>query len=336
MRVLLTALIIFLFCGLAILGVRSVGSDSFGKDVALFYDFVFTPTSKIKLINGRSNVLILGKGGVGHDAPDLTDTMIMASFNIKKHEITLITLPRDIWIDDLKAKLNSVYYWGSQKEPNGGLVLTKSVVEEITGQPVQYAMVVDFTGFKKIVDDLGGVDVNVKAGFTDNQDPIAGRENDDCGGDPDLKCRYETVTFKAGMQHMDGDTALKFVRSRHASGNEGTDFARSARAEELLVAIKDKILSKELILHPLRIVKLIAIANSYIETDLKPDNEAILARKLIQSRNSISSHVLADNYLTNPPQDPKYDNLYVLVPKSGNWDEVHAWVNCLLVGGVCN
>jgi LCP family protein required for cell wall assembly len=102
---------------------------------------------------------------------------------------TIISLPRDIWIPALRAKLNSVYYWGNQKEEGGGLPLSKSVVEEIVGQPVEYGIVIDFEGFQEIIDVLGGVEVNVERSFTDERFPIEGKENDECEGDPEYKCR---------------------------------------------------------------------------------------------------------------------------------------------------
>ena len=133
---------------------RYIGRTNVGYYFALTRDFIFTPEGKITSQEGRTNILILGKGGEGHEAPDLTDTIIFASINHKKPSIDLISLPRDIWITDLRTKLNSVYYWGNKKQSDGGIVLAKASVEEIVGQPVHYALLVDFSGFKKIIDVL--------------------------------------------------------------------------------------------------------------------------------------------------------------------------------------
>src|SRR3989304_9978762 len=134
---------------LGVVGIASVVKKPPLSDyIDIVTAFVFSPKDKVKNFDGRTNILILGKGGEGHEAPDLTDTIIFASINHKKPSIDLISLPRDIWITDLRTKLNSVYYWGNKKQSDGGIVLAKASVEEIVGQPVHYALLVDFSGFK--------------------------------------------------------------------------------------------------------------------------------------------------------------------------------------------
>lgn len=305
-------------------------TSGFSYYLNLFSDFVFAPESKIEAIDGVTNILVLGKGGYGHDAPDLTDTIIFASVSHKSGKVVLISLPRDIWIPELRAKLNSTYYWGNQKKFGGGLILAKSQVEEILGKPIQYAVVLDFSGFKKIIDVIGGVDVEVENLFVDNKYPIAGKEDDLCNGDKEFKCRYETVSFQKGKQHMGGELALKFVRSRNAQGDEGTDLAREARQQKVINALKDKILSKEILLSPQTLFILKDAIASSAETDMSASNVAILARRLYDSRQEIQSYVLPEDFLVNPPTSTTYDNLYVFIPKDKNWDKVKNWVKCVL------
>jgi LCP family protein required for cell wall assembly len=301
-------------------------------------DFIFTSSDKIKMVDGKVNILVLGKGGVNHEAPDLTDTMIFISLNTKNNSLTMISLPRDIWIPELRAKLNSTYYWGNKKKPGGGIILTKSVVEEIVGQTIQYGMVIDFEGFKKIIDILGGIEVNVERSFSDYKYPIPGREVDDCGGDPELKCRYETIHFEQGRQFMDGETALKFARSRNAEGDEGTDLAREARQQKVIDAIKDKIISGKALLSPKKLSKLKAVVLEHLETDMDPSAAAILARYSFNARGSVKSYVLDQKFLVNPPKSPEYDNLYVFIPKDGDastgsvqdWSKVQEWVKGII------
>ena len=259
----LSGICLFLFVGF--LGLKLIlRNTTVGEYASLFSDFVFTPSSRVKSIDGVTNVLIMGKGGAGHEAPDLTDTMIFVSIPEKDADVTLISLPRDIWIPELRAKINSAYYWGNQKASGGGLILAKSVVEEVVGKPIQYAVVIDFSEFKKIIDILGGVNVNVEHSLVDNKYPIAGKEDDPCGGDPELKCRYETVEFREGLQRMDGETALKFARSRNAEGDEGTDFARAARQQKVIEALKDRILFLRLKRQLPRLLKLIWMARQLL------------------------------------------------------------------------
>lgn len=296
----------------------------------LLTDFVFTPASKIESLDELTNIVILGKGGEGHDAPDLTDTVIFASFSHKNPAITVVSLPRDIWIPSLRAKLNSAYYWGNQKRIGGGLVLAKSTVEEIVGSPIHYALVVDFSGFKDLIDALGGIEVDVEREFVDEKYPIPGKENDECGGDPEFLCRYETVRFQKGVQIMDGETALKFVRSRNAEGDEGTDIARQERQQKVIAAIQRKIFSPSTILSPKTFLSVFEIVKQTVETDMPSSSGAILARRALSAKENINSYVLNDGFLVNPPISPTYDNLYVFIPVDGNWSKVHEWFESIL------
>lgn len=313
--------------------VRRTGMDVY---FSLARTFIFTPADGIASSQGRTNILILGKGGEGHEAPDLTDTMIFASVSHDMRSTNLISLPRDIWITALRAKLNSVYYWGNKKEDGGGLVLAKASVEEIVGQPVHYVIVVDFSGFKKIIDVIGGIEVDIENTFTDEKYPIPGKEDDLCEGDTEFKCRYETVHFEKGLVHMNGDMALKFVRSRNAQGDEGTDFARAARQERVISAIKKKLLSREILLSPKKLIAFKDAVLASVETDIDAKAAAILARWIIRSKDNVRTQVFPEEFLLRPSYSDEYDNLYVFVPKSGSWQEVHVWVSCLLDGTVCD
>ena len=332
--IILTVILVFF---LALLLIKSLIIKS-GTDFyfGLARDFIFTPGDKIESINNRTNILILGKGDVAHEAPDLTDTMIFVSVSHLNSSINLISLPRDIWIPELRTKLNSVYYWGNKKQDGGGMILAKSTVEEIVGLPVHYALVIDFSGFKEIIDVLGGIEVDVERSFTDEKYPIPGKEDDKCDGDPDYKCRYETVHFAQGNQVMGGETALKFVRSRNAEGDEGTDFARQARQQKVITAIKEKVLSKEILFSPKKLKALKDAVLESTQTDIPPSASAILARRTLQSKDHMKSAILSETLLINPPKSPKYDNLYVFIPKDNSWDEIHKWVKCTLEKGECD
>ncbi|MGD8744034.1 MAG: LCP family protein [Candidatus Woesebacteria bacterium] len=298
--------------------------------IGFYYDlasnFVFAPKDAVSVIDDRTNILLLGKGGQNHDAPSLTDTIVFVSVNHSKPSVSMVSLPRDIWIPELRAKINSAYYWGNQKKEGGGLALAKSSVERIVGEPVQYGVVVDFEGFREIIDVLGGVEVDVENSFTDEHFPVPGKENDECEGDPEFKCRYETISFKKGKTTMDGDTALKFARSRNADGDEGTDIARAARQQKIIDAIKRKAFSKEILFSPRKLLEIKGVVETYVETDIDPNPAAVIARKVFDARGSFYSHVLPEEFIVNPPKLPRYDNLYVFIPKDGDWSQVHEWV----------
>ena len=326
---------------------------TFKKSSANYYlglvsNFIFTPAEKINTIDNKTNILILGKGGGNHEAPDLTDTIMFASINHQNFSVNLVSLPRDIWIPELRAKLNSAYYWGNEKGKGGGLKLAKSSVEKIVGQPVQYGVVIDFEAFKGVIDVLGGIEVDVENSFVDERYPIPGKEDNEClpvqAGDGDLKfkCRYETLQFTQGRQLMDGKTALKFVRSRNAEGDEGTDFARAERQQKVILAIKEKVLSRKILFSLNKLIELRDVLLEYTETDIDMSTSAIFARRFLQSRENVNLFVLPEDLLENPPKLVRYDYLYVLIPNSKSltsllqdnpkqpWNEVHEWMNSIL------
>jgi LCP family protein required for cell wall assembly len=299
-------------------------------------NFMFAPPEKVRSTDGRTNIVVLGRGGAGHEAPDLTDTIIFVSIDSKQENIDLISLPRDIWITSLRAKLNSIYYWGEQKQDGSGGVLTKSIIEEVVGEPIHYFVVIDFSGFVEIVDVVGGIEVDVENSFTDEFYPISGKENDTCGGDPEFRCRYETLVFEKGPQMMDGERALKFVRSRQAEGDEGTDLARAKRQQKVLKAIEKKILSREILLSPKKLISIKDVLLKNTETDLEGPSAAVLARWVYEGKNSVNSHSIPEEILINPPYIPKYDNLYVFIPEGGDWTKLHKWVDCTLGKSRCD
>ncbi len=268
--------------------------------------------------SGRTNILLLGIRGTTADGPDMTDTMIMASVRHIDGQISLITLPRDLWSDVTKAKINSSFHLGSTKAgTEGGILLSKTVVSQLSDTPVHYAAIVDFSLFTKFLDTIGGVDINVQNSFEDKKYPVPGRENDLCDGDTDYACRYETLKFEKGLQHMNGETALKFVRSRQSEDlAEGTDFARSKRQELLISSVKSKLFSQS----PRQYLDLYRLVRSSIVTDLKPNNYFPLAKILLKSRKKPFStySINQDNLLENPPTSEKYQKQWVLIPKKND------------------
>ena len=302
------------------------------------------PNSALKSNDGRTNILILGRGGAAHEAPDLTDTMIVLSIRLKDKQISSVSIPRDIWINSMKAKINSAYFYGEKKQPGGGLILARDAVFQITDLPVHYAVLVDFDGFKKAIDLVGGVEVEVKRGFTDEKYPIEDKgqglraegQGAAVSGQPTPVPVYETVKFEAGWQHMGGDTALRFARSRYsADPEEGSDFARSKRQQQILVALASKIKQKETALNADRIKQLRQIFDDYTETDLGDDEMLALGRIGIGINLQGIGQIALDEgtkeqpgLLMNPPT-AKYGQ-WVLEPRAGDWEEIHKYINSQL------
>jgi len=284
-----------------------------GATPGLVFRLLFDDGIPLASSGDRTNVLLLGIGGGTHEGSDLTDTMIVLSFNNKNHSAALISVPRDIWSDTLKDKINSAYHYGEEKKKGNGMILAKAITEDVVGMPIQYAILIDFTGFKNLIDLIGGIDVNVSQTFTDTQFPIPGKEHYSCPGDPTNACDYETVHFDAGMRHMNGDRALIYVRSRHAEGDEGSDFARSRRQQEVLLAFKNKIVHPVTWLTVTRLSRLPKALDDATDTDMNIGEVLTVARKYINIKESNIKKVAFDDLLTQAPAY-LYNGLYVLVP----------------------
>ena len=232
------------------------------------------------------SILILGKGGEGHTAPNLTDTIMLTNLNVNSRKTTIISLPRDMWISEIRAKLNTAYHYG-------GFKMATDSISSITGLPINYVLVVDFSLFKDLIDTIGGINVEIENFFVDEKYPIAGLENDFPNENKKLFHKIlvilnETLRFAQGKQNMDGETALKFVRSRNAIGDEGTDIAREKRQQKIIAAIKEKLLSKEVLLNPTRINNLYKVFISHIETDIDKKTLLTLSRFAIESKFNVN------------------------------------------------
>ncbi len=329
---------------------------------ASFYPFLFhlffDKGVNLKQTDSRINILVLGIGGGNHDGPNLTDTIILANLNEKDNKVTLSSIPRDLWLPDLTGKdkkINNAYSDGEIKRQGGGIPLVKAAVGKITGQQIDYVVRIDFSGFVRAVDIIGGLNVNVENTFDDPEYPISGKENDACGKTPeelqalatmsaeqqvlDLPCRYKQLHFDKGLNHMDGETALEFVRSRHAVGDEGTDFARSKRQEKIINAFKDKILSAETLINPAKILNLYSVLKDSIDTNIKQeefDDFVRLGRKM--SKAKIKSAIVdigdektkREGLLIHPSITSEYNYEWVLIPRTGNgnFSEIQKYITC--------
>jgi len=264
-------------------------------------------------------LLILGKGGEGHTAPNLTDTIMISHFNIEKNSISFISIPRDIWVAEIRAKLNTAYYYG-------GFDMAKESIKTITALEADNLIIVDFSLFKDFIDAIGGISVYVEMPFTDDRYPITGKENDLCNGDLAYACRYETISFNKGLNYMNGETALKFVRSRNSILEEGSELARENRQQIVVSAIREK-LAKEVVFSPSIINEIYNVTLDHLESDLDIETLMALAKFVYQAKDSITFQTIPEELLTVSQNDRRYDRQYVFIPRSGNWKEVQEWIS---------
>ena len=304
--------------------------DATGLTPVTILKLVFNTGVSLKETDGRTNILVLGIAGGTHAGSDLTDTMIVLSFDMHKRTLAMIAIPRDIWSETLKDKINSAYHYGEDlpagkagKKEGGGIVLSRVIVEDVTGLPIHYTMLIDFSGFEDVIDLVSGVTVAVPQAFTDPDFPIAGREEDVCGGDPQFRCRYESVSFEQGLQEMSGERALMYVRSRHAEGEEGSDFARSRRQQDVMIALKEKLITPNVYLSPSRLRDIVNAFDNATETDVRVGEFATVGKIVSRIPESKVVRISLEDQLVEPPLW-QYGR-YVLVPKE-DYASLHAYI----------
>lgn len=197
----------------------------------------------------RVNILLLGYGGAGHDGAFLTDSLVVMSIIPSNHHTTLISVPRDLWVQyppnsGNYMKINSIYTTASNGNANpvaGGNAIAQKV-SLVTGLTINYWMTINFSGFKKFIDAIGGVDVNVPDSFN-----ACYPKNDDATVD----ASWKKIQFNKGVQHMNGATAIEYARAREpvevcgmgTSINQAelTDFGRSRRQQLIMQAALSKL-----------------------------------------------------------------------------------------------
>ena len=188
-------------------------------------------TLPIKSDHGHTNFLLLGTDTLEYRVQDypITDTIILGSFEASSGAVRLLPIPRDIFLPELNYKVNMIYPVAYRESSSSALAVTTNKIEEIFALPIHYSAVINLVDVKDFIDLLGGVDVVIDRSFTDQKFP---RENVDITAVTDPALLYETISFASGEAHLDGATALQFIRSRHGDNGEGNDYARSARQEK--------------------------------------------------------------------------------------------------------
>jgi len=263
----------------------------------------------------RINILLLGIGGAGHDGPYLSDTNIIASIKPSTQEISLISIPRDLGvkIDDYGIyKINAADAFGENKNPGQGGDYARTIFEQTFGISIPYYVRVDFNAFEEIINAIDGITVDVKNSFTDYSFPGANYS-------------YQTVNFDQGIQTMNGDLALKFARSRHGTNGESSDFARSRRQQQIMEAVKEKVVSVGTLTNPIKLQKIWDSAANNIATNM----EAGQLLYLINLVKDIPNQKIKNVVLDSSPEGYLYSYIaesgaFLLSPKSGNFDEINS------------
>lgn len=255
----------------------------------------------------RVNILLLGiDQRDGDPGPWRTDTMILLSIDPATDSATMLSIPRDLWTTIPgfgENRINTAHYLGDLHDyPGGGVALAKKTVWYTLGVPVHYYIRINFTGFEKLIDAIGGITVKV-------EEPIHDAEY------PDGNYGTMVLDIPAGLQHMDGKTALQYVRSRHGS----SDFDRMARQQAVIMAIRDKVLSLDIPVS--RIPKLIESAGDTAKTDLTLEEIIALAKIGKRIDHSNIEYAVLDGSMTTTVVTP--ENWMVEV---ADWDKVQTLI----------
>jgi LCP family protein required for cell wall assembly len=260
--------------------------------------------------NPRFNILLLGldqRWQVQHRS-FRTDTIMIASLNRETKEAMLFSMPRDLYVEvpgHGKRRINIVHVLGeTQGYPGGGPALLMDTIEQDFGIPLHGYVMINFFGFREIVDLLGEVDIYVEKEIWDPKYP------DDRGGDM-------TIHIPAGQQHMDSEMLLRYCRSRYTTD----DYDRARRQQKALMALGKKFLSLQMI--P-RLPELLQTMSHTFYTDLALDEIVRLAQIGSQVDPEQVQLVVLDRSYMDPSQRQPGDEPSLVYP---DWDKIHTLVD---------
>jgi LCP family protein required for cell wall assembly len=189
----------------------------------------------------------------------LADSIIVASLDTKNNKLAMISVPRDLYVQipdtTERGKINSVYSHWESGGKGQGIPKMEKMLQTITGLKIDHAIVINFAGFQKLIDAVGGVDVRMPKGFAETQQFVEGNE---CGG---------AFTLPAGTNHLNGEKALCYARARVQTN----DFDRSKRQQAILKALKDKMISLGTLADFNKVNNILNIVGENVKTDMTPN-----------------------------------------------------------------
>lgn len=253
--------------------------------------------------DGRVTILLLGLDyrdwESGRDYPR-SDTMILLTLDPNTKTAGILSIPRDMWVaipGYQHGKINTAYYLGeAHKVPGGGPGLATKTVEQFLGIPINYYAQIDFGAFVRFIDEIYGVEIDVPQKIT----------IDLLGGDG-VKTKK---TLQPGRQVLPGEWALAYARARYTDDG---DFDRARRQQQVIMAIRERMLSGEMLLTMIKKAPILyRELSSGIKTNLKLDDVlrlALAARNITDDK--IKQGVLGKEYVIF---GFSADNLSILVP----------------------
>ncbi|HWQ59980.1 MAG TPA: LCP family protein [Candidatus Fimivivens sp.] len=317
---------------------------------------------------GRINILLLGERGAGVDGGSfLTDTIMVLSVHPgdgkeDAPKASLVSIPRDLYVtvpgSSEQRKINAVNALGEEKGVGKGMENMKTIVSQVTGQPIHYAITIDFKGFEQLIDALGGITVHLDQAFTEG---VQFHQPQVCDGYvytvPTKPAQYEhkyktsstgvkrltksyllcynkdeecggTFQLNAGDNVLDGAKALCYARSRDAT----SDFDRARRQQEVIKQIKEKALSLGLLSD---YSKIDGVMNS-LGDNVRTDMEGWELKRLYDLYKSVGNASLAqkvldtsDGGLLYHPENSDPTAGYILLPIGDSYEKIQALFSSL-------
>ena len=278
-----------------------------------------TPTfSSVFQKDPQINILLIGtdtslerrnNGQYGYN----TDATILVSIDTTTKNVLLTSVPRDLWVNNNKINALFVNYgWGGLKR----------AYEDITGLQIEGYITADFDAFQWFVNQMGGIDVNIKTSFTDTSFP---NEHDS---------DIVQVSFEQGTETMTGERALTYARSRKGNNGEGSDLMRAKRQHLILQGIVNSFENPRNIFWPMDITGFYETVTKHMETNLTlSDSVYLWDFYTFRKDYNVQSFVLDDAFLYHPglyPDSPY--TAWVFIPRDPDYSDIHDAVKNKLSG----
>lgn len=272
--------------------------------------YVYVSQVPLENTGGRTNILVLGVD----EKASLSDTILLVSIKDsfgQKPEVVMTNIPRDLYVEIPNYggnKINAAHSLGENNgHPEGGPGLTAETIESEFDIPVHYYASLDFESFGKIIDAVGGVELDIKSSIDDPYYPAPGYDG------------YEPFYIEEGTQTLDGETALKYARSRKTT----SDFDRSFRQQQIVLAVKDKVLNPESKFGYLRVLSVMKVVELNTESNLNTLEKIKLGNLFRKVDEEDTKRYVIDtsNFLTSNPYAGG------LVPSNGNFEEIQEFMD---------
>jgi LCP family protein required for cell wall assembly len=250
----------------------------------------------------RVNILVMGIDQREHEqGPWRTDTMLVLTIDPVTKSGGMLSIPRDLWVPIPgyeEGRINTAHYLGEAYDyPGGGPALAVKTAQYNLGVPIHYHARFNFTAFEQVVDLIGGIDVYVEEEIND---PTY----------PDEAYGYDHLYIPAGMQHLNGEMALKYARTRHSIGG---DFDRAKRQQQVLMAMFEQVTRLDLLPQlASRAPELWQTLQGAVETDLTLEQIIALAQLANEVSQEDIRYTVIDEHYTQFWTTP--DGQEVLIP----------------------